>query len=270
MDQLPRDWIEKALKVTGHFEDSADPFGAVSGDFDGMGISLGVLQWNIGQNSLQPLIRALGQAKVVELMPVFGRDLWQAANNTLPNGLAIVRSWQTGATLRAPVRAELKALTHSTAFVEQQIAKATLVAQQAFAAARVFAAEDPAYGQPTLPLFAWFFDVWTQNGGLKGLGFPDVRDFIRANGITRADDVVCDWLSTRPTSLAGAKDAARNASLWRNAVPDNRLSLFVLSFLRAQRSNEQWRADVLNRKATIVVGRGFVHQEQHDLSQLLG
>jgi hypothetical protein len=56
--------IEKALSITGHFEDSDDPFGAVSGNFDGMGISLGVLQWNIGSGSLQPLLKELSTDEI--------------------------------------------------------------------------------------------------------------------------------------------------------------------------------------------------------------
>jgi len=75
---LTKSWVQPALKVTGPFEDSADPLGGVSGDFDGMGISLGVLQWNIGMGSLQPLVKNVGRAAVVDTMPVFGGELWTA------------------------------------------------------------------------------------------------------------------------------------------------------------------------------------------------
>ena len=74
---LAKSWVQTALKVTGHFEDSTDPLGGVSGDFDGMGISVGVLQWNIGMGSLQPLVKNLGRAAVVDTMPVFGGELWK-------------------------------------------------------------------------------------------------------------------------------------------------------------------------------------------------
>jgi hypothetical protein len=42
------DEINKAVAVTGRFENAGDPWSGVTGDFDGMGISCGVLQWNIG------------------------------------------------------------------------------------------------------------------------------------------------------------------------------------------------------------------------------
>ena len=34
-------------------------FAALSGDFDGQGLSLGVCQWNLGQGTLQALLRAM-------------------------------------------------------------------------------------------------------------------------------------------------------------------------------------------------------------------
>lgn len=269
MDEPPKDWVETALRVTGHFEDSEDPLGAVSGDFDGMGISLGVLQWNIGSGSLQPLILPLGLARVLETMPVYGRDLWDACNGNVQHGLSVCRSWQTGATLRKPVLAELKAFTGAPAFVERQIARATRVASSAFSTAKAYAASDPAYGNPTKGLFCWFFDVFTQNGGLKDLDYDDVRGFIAHNGLQRVDDVICDWLATRTDASAGYRDSRSNAALWRDQVPQERLSLLVLSFLRSQLARLEYRGDVLNRKAAIAIGRGWVHRELHDLTKLL-
>ena len=269
MDEAPREWIETALRVTGHFEDSQDPLGAVSGDFDGMGISLGVLQWNIGSNSLQPMVVPLGLASLLETMPVYGRDLWKACTSNVQQGLAICRGWQTGATLRKPVLAELKAFTRSPAFVERQVSRASQVASGAFSAAAKYAAADPAYDSVTKGLFCWFFDVFTQNGGLKGLGYREVKDFVAANGVERADDVICDWLATRTNASAGYRDSRENATMWRDKVPREKLSLLVLSYLRSQLARLEYRGDVLNRKASIAIGRGWVHRELHDLSPLL-
>src|SRR5688572_3374909 len=50
----------RCLSLTGTFETGQVPpecFAGLSGDFDGQGISLGVLQWNFGQDSLQPLLQ---------------------------------------------------------------------------------------------------------------------------------------------------------------------------------------------------------------------
>ncbi|MBO9576873.1 MAG: hypothetical protein J7494_14160 [Sphingobium sp.] len=262
-------WIETALKVTGHFEDSDSPLSAVTGDFDQMGVSLGVLQWNIGSGSLQPMIAPLGQDAVVQLMPTFGRDLWRACTSPIKEGLAICRRWQNGATIKPNVKAELRTFTGSALFVRQQVARATKVAQQAYAAAEQYAAADPSIPSATKAVFCWFFDVYTQNGGLKGLDYDDVRNFIDVHGADKVDDTICDWLAGQPLGGVGAKDATANAQLWRDHIAPENLSLFVLSFLRSQLSRVEYRADVLNRKATIANRVGWVHREKHDLMQLL-
>jgi hypothetical protein len=269
MTDAPDDWIKAALQVTGHFEDSADPLGAVSGDFDGMGISLGVLQWNIGSGSLQPLVLPLGRAAVVDAMPHYGVDLWNACSSDIARGLAIVRGWQVGATLRPAVKQELNAFTGGPVFVPRQIAAAQAVAARAAAAASDWVQASGDRPAVDKALFCWFFDVYTQNGGLKGLTFDDVRAFIAANGVDRADDVICDWLAARGEADAGFRDSLKNAALWRNAVEAGRLPLLVLSYLRALRARTEWRGDVLNRKATIAVGSGWVHLERHELGPLL-
>ena len=262
--QLPESWIRTALRITGHFEDSADPLGGVSGDFDGMGISLGVLQWNIGSGSLQPLVKKVGQQSVVTLMQNCGPDMWTACNSTISKGLSIVRGWQNGQKLKPNPRAELKSFTHGDAFVAQQIAAANHVAQTAFSTVVAWNTE-AGLGDPTVQDFCWFFDVITQNGGMKNVRATDVKNFIQASGANKADDVICDWLAARTQDDAGYKDSRKNAQLWRNSVPDDRLLLFAASYLRSQKSNLAWRADTLNRKATIALGTGWVHLEKHNL-----
>jgi hypothetical protein len=264
---LPKKWIAIALKVTGHFEDSADPLGAVSGDFDGMGISLGVLQWNIGSGSLQPMIRRIGEAPVVALMPVYGRELWSACTSNVATGLAIVRGWQDGSHLRPAVMAELKALVRGPEFTQQQIATATHTAEGAYATGEAWIADYD--GSPIdLHSFCWFFDVRTQNGGLKGVSAQAVKDFIREVGAQRVDDVVCDWLAARGPGDAGYRDARKNALLWRTDAPAAKLPLFAASYLRAMRARLEYRADVLDRKGTIALGSGWVHGELHRLDPL--
>lgn len=266
---IPSDsYVKTALQVTGHFEDSSDPLGGVSGDFDGMGISLGVLQWNIGSGSLQPLVIAADRVSVLNAMPLHGDELWKACNANISQGLAIVRSWQNGHQLRKPILAELKAFTHSQAFVDQQIQKAKVVAEHAWYATLDWNTE-AGTGQPTLHEFCWFFDIMTQNGGLKGISFIDVNNFIKQAGVDKADDLVCDWLESHPYTISGFKDAAKNANLWRDAVPKNSLTLFIASYLRAQKSKSEWRVDVLNRKATIATKQGWVHGEKQDLTKLI-
>lgn len=264
------DWIKTALTVTGHFEDSANPLVAVTNDFDGMGVSLGVLQWNFGSGSLQPLALAAGEAAIRAAMPTIGADFLRACRLPIAQCLAVVRGWQPRGALTPAAKAELRAFTGGPAFVAQQIGAAGKVAAIAYNAATTWAASAPQPKAATKREFAWFFDLVTQNGGLKGLDRGDVDAFVRGHGAARADDAVCDWLAAQPPSVAGFRDAHDNAAKWRNAVPEACLPLFVLSFLRSGLSRPAYRADTLNRKATIAIGSGFVHRERHALDALLG
>ncbi len=262
------EWTETALKVTGHFEDADDPLGGVTGDFDDMGISLGVLQWNIGMGSLQPMVRSIGRAVVTAAMPAYGAELWAACSASVVEGLRIVRGWQPGGHLRPPVAGELKRLALCAPFVAQQIANADKVAERAYGAAAEWASAMTG-GRPDKRQFCWFFDVLTQNGGMKGIAFEDVAGFVRRLGADHTDDVICDWLAARGQDDAGFRDSRRNATQWRDKVADERLPLFVASYLRAMKSRTQYRGDVLNRKATLAIGTGWVHGEQHTLDALL-
>jgi len=75
----PNDWKSAAVAITPGFEVEGDPYQGVSGDFDGMGISCGALQWNIGSKSLQPIVIAVGKPKVAAAMPQLGQEMWTPA-----------------------------------------------------------------------------------------------------------------------------------------------------------------------------------------------
>ena len=223
--QLPEAWIQAALRITGHFEDSADPLGGVSGDFDGMGISLGVLQWNIGSGSLQPLVKKAGRVAVLDAMPVFGTDLWTACNGSIPQGLQIVRAWQHGQELQPKIKTELKSFAHSEAFVAQQVNAARKVAEASWLAAVAWNTSANR-GDPTVQELR-FFDVMTQNGGLKGISSSDAENFITAPdqiGLTIWSAI--DWAGVRiPTMVSGIREKMRSSG----AMPFLRISCYFLS-----------------------------------------
>lgn len=264
---ISKNELDVLIKITGTFENAGDPYQGVSGDFDGQGISCGVLQWNIGQGSLQPLVKAIGKPAVLSAMPSFGNDMWKACESSLSIGLQIVRSWQSGATLKSGPKAELKRLMGSAPMVGQQDAAIRAVAAKAETMADKWAAER-GQSSRTVQDLAWFFDIVTQNSSLKGLGFGDVTAFKKAAGPDKADDLICDWLAATNSKYAGKDDCHENAKLWRNSISGSSLDLLVLGYLRSQKSILQWRGDVLNRKGTLAVKRGRVHGKLFDLSTI--
>jgi hypothetical protein len=261
MDVSP-DWVRTALSTTGHFEDSQRPFSAVSGNFDGMGISVGVLQWNIGSGSLQPLVLATDAATIQATCPTCGSDLLRACKSRPSEGIAIVNAWQTGSQLKSAILAELRSLASSPGFTTQQINAATNVAQRAYNTATQWYA---AWSLELTPqAYCWFFDVYTQNGGVGDVTPGQVDSFVGGDE-HHAVQTVCDWLAGRQTFEHGSRDAIKNATLWRTILGP-RTRLFVASYLRSQKSKLEWRADVLNRKAAIALGNGWVHGEMVTLT----
>ena len=265
MSDVPADWKKAAVAITPGFEVAGDPYEGVSGNFDGMGISCGALQWNIGSGSLQPMVKNVGKAHVVSTMPTFGNDLWNACNTTIAKGLAIVNGWQTGSTLKAKPKAELKAFMGSAPMRAEQDKLIDKVARKAMSEAEKWVAAR-GNGAPSKRLFCWFFDIITQNGGLKGLTFKEVADFIKLNQPDKADDVVCDFLAGKTGTSGHVKDAHKNAGLWRNKAPDEKLEILVMSYLRSNLALPKWRHVVLNRKGTIAIGSGFVNSGKFDFA----
>lgn len=258
--------IDLCVSITGTFENSGDPYVGVTGDFDGMGISCGVLQWNIGSNSLQPLVRLAGQGVVTRTMQTKGADMWTACTSPLATGLAIVRRWQTGNKLDTVVAAELRALLGSQEMRAIQLRRITTIAQSADGLAAAWA-QSMGRTDRSLQELVWFFDILTQNGSMKGLTHHDVEHFIASSGAAGAVDVICDWLANAPNGWWGQGDCVKNAALWRNAVPTDQVDLFVLSYLRASISGQVMaRGVVMNRKGAIAVKRGHVNGTLYDFT----
>lgn len=264
---LDATWVAAAIEITPGFETVGDPYGAVAGDFDGMGISCGALQWNIGMGSLQPMVLGAGEGAVRAVMPVHGVRMWEACNAPVTRGLQIVRAWQSGPTLKAGPKAELKALMGSPAMRAQQQARIDAKAETALAMARNWSmARDGT--EPTKRLFLWFFDIVTQNGGLKGMTPGQVAEFIRLNQPDRVDDIICNFLASRKGASGHVKDAARNAALWRDQANGEKLEILCMSYLRSGSANPRWRHVVLNRKGTITMGKGWVNGGLNEFGHL--
>jgi hypothetical protein len=265
MTDAPADWIKAAVAITPGFEVSGDPYLGVSGDFDGMGISCGALQWNIGQGSLQPLVKRTGKTVVLSAMPTYGAEMWTACNTSVSKGLKIVRGWQTGSTLKAKAKAELKALMGTAAMRAEQDAEIKIVGQVAFDRAEQWA-KDGGGTDPSKRLFCWFFDVVTQNGGLEGLTPQKVAEFIKVNKPDKVDDLICDFLKDKNGTSGHVNDAHKNAGLWRNNATGDKLDILCMTYLRSKTANPIWQHVVINRKGTIAMGKGWVNSGKFDFS----
>lgn len=260
---IPDGWVEAAVAITPGFEVQGDPYLGVSGDFDRMGISCGALQWNIGQNSLQPMVKGAGKPAVLGAMPNSGSAMWEACNASISRGLTIVRGWQNNTVLKPKAKAELRALMATPEMRAQQAARIDRVAQTALDQATRWNRN----AQPSKRMFCWFFDLVTQNGGLDGLSRTEVTEFIAATGTQRTDDLICDFLRGQRGNSGHIRDAHKNADAWRNKANGDKLEILAMSYLRSKTASSTWRHVVLNRKGTIAMGGGWVNSGRWDFAR---
>src|SRR5271157_1912271 len=162
--------LELCLKVSGGFEAGTGPsYTSLTGNFDGQGMSAGILQWNAGQGTLQPLIRAIGDAMGWDKAKTFFSSDIQAFSQ-LPAGASAIqwcldhyiasgtKNLDPGAAVR------WKNFLIQPESVAAQVAMAT--AGTLGHAKREVAAYAPDYTANNRP-YVFFFDLVTQEGSMS-------------------------------------------------------------------------------------------------------
>ena len=211
--------LDKAIRITGRFEGSG--YGNITGDFDGQGLSLGILQWNIGQGTLQPLLMEMNlnhnittRNILLELYNSFNTMLSKTPSEQLVWAKSINSSRKT---IKEPWNSRLIALANSEEFKEIQLNHAKIRGDLALNICNK-------YNLKSERAFALAFDIAVQNGGVKEK--TDLRIAYRASSdVTEKDRML----------------------LIANAVAND--------------SNPTWIEDVRARKLAIVNGVGRVHGE---------
>lgn len=236
-DELPR----RCLTMTATFETSRGPpecFSGVSGDFDGQGISFGVLQWNFGQGSLQPLLQALLAKSGPVMSAVFQSRLPVLQAALAADGdelMHFARSIQDPIrhNLNEPWGGMFKSLGRTPECQTMQVEHARNVFDRAVALAKQ-------YGLWSERAVALMFDILTQNGS--------IRDVTRAQ-------ILADF-------------EAIPADLAREGQEVERME--IVAHRRAEACNPTWVEDVRSRKLCIARGSGLVHGVRYDVGMQFG
>jgi hypothetical protein len=234
----------QCLALTGAFETNQPPpdcFAGLSGDFDGQGLSFGVVQWNIGQGSLQPLLAEMNSNHPDILGQIFGSNysaLVAMLGETLDEQLTWARSIQDPLkhALFEPWAGQFKTLGRQQEFQDIETKYAAGLFRQALALCNDF-------GVTSQRAAALMFDIKVQNGGIKAWVKPQIlSDFqqLSASGQAAGD---------------GALEVAR---------------LRIIASRAAASASPQWIADVQSRKLTIANGEGVVHGNQYNLADQYG
>ena len=226
--------LNRCLALTGTFETSKYPpesFLGLSGDFDEMGISFGVFQWNIGQGTLQPLLRQMFEQHTEVSQSIFHEhfDTVKALGSaSLADQLTFTRSIQVRGEVIEPWKGMLLTLGRTAEFQGVQADHASRIYDQAVQLCGV-------YGLISERAVALMFDIVTQNGSID----PIVKATIFADF----------------TKLSEG--------------PDNEVArMCIVANRRAEAAKKQFVDDVRTRKLTIANGKGVVHGLVYDLADI--
>ncbi|MCH7477731.1 MAG: peptidoglycan-binding protein [SAR324 cluster bacterium] len=232
---------ERCLALTGTFESNKshpEYFATLSGDFDGQGISFGVLQWNFGQNSLQKLL-----GELIADHPALMQDTFQDDYGTLVEALAaskeklmdFARSIQHPVKhyVHQPWRGMFKALGRSEACQALQVKYAGGLDREALELCEE-------YGLWSERAAALMFDVKVQNGSIQR--------------------------AVKARILAEFEELPGNSSREGHEVERMR----IVANRRAEASNARWVEDVRARKLCCANGQGTVHGVPFRLAEQFG
>ncbi|MGE0384489.1 MAG: peptidoglycan-binding protein [Gammaproteobacteria bacterium] len=236
-----QDLGRRCLALSGAFETGEPPpqcFAGLSGDFDGQGLSFGVLQWNVGQRSLQPLMArmlARHRAVVQGIFHDYTAVLQAALAAPQDEQMQFVRRIQHPVkhTVNEPWRGLLRALGRTPEF---QVIQAEAAARLLQAARR----DCGAYGVRSQRALALMFDIRVQNGSI--------------GAVTRAQ-ILADFGAGRDDPDPAQAEVRR---------------LRIIANRRAEAANPRWVEDVRARKLCIAEGEGTVHGIAYDLRAQFG
>jgi len=214
----------------------AEYFGTVSGDFDGQGLSFGILQWNLGSCSLQSLLEAFRRKDNGRFRAIMETDadfMEQVIEAPCDEALSLARLVMLDADgqVQEPWITHFHALGRERVFQEVQVRYMLPQVQKAYSLADEF-------GFHSERAVALFFDILVQNGGIP----PLVR--------TQYEQDIQD--SER--SLGRALDEVER--------------MRILANRQAEAANPKWVNTVRARKLTIVDGEGSVNGISYNLDAL--
>jgi hypothetical protein len=231
---------QRCLALTGTFETSTgapECFCGLAGNFDGQGISFGVLQWNLGQGTLQPMLGDM-IASHRDVAAVIFADALDAVVKMLASPRPRQLQWADSIqdplrhTVFEPWKGQFRALGRTAEFQAIQGKYADSIRSKA-------ASMCDSFGVWTERGLALMFDICVQNGSIS-------RD--------TASKIQADF------SRIALRDPA-SAEVARLQVIANR---------RAEAASAAFVEDVRRRKLTIANGEGTVHNIPYNLEQQFG
>lgn len=225
----------KLLSITGAFEGRG--FTNLAGNFDGQGLSFGILQWNLGQGTLPPLLLQMYKRDPQHFQEIFSSDT-QAFLSILTADRATQLDFAQKINdprkrVIEPWRNRFLRLGLYPPFQQIQVEFSQTLIKQAKVLARLM-------GVKTERGLVLLFDILVQNGGI------------------------------RPSTRQKIFRARQEKEIRLGRLLTEREYLEIIAQYRAQEASPRWRADVLARKLCIIRGQGYVHKRFWNLDKAFG
>ena len=233
--------LDIACQITGSFEGTGQT--NIAGNFDGQGISMGFLQWNLGQGTAQEKILGkyayhYGKEKldsffpspISEVLDLSKSESIQFAEKNILRGINEFKpGWKEA----------FKKFLSTDEVLELQKVAALEIARKA----QSYCNE---YKFDSIRAFCFFFDVVVQNGSMLNIKPSSIMDARARLCINFSEYTQDGWNSLKPSNES--------------------IVLANLIFVRARKN--KWRKDVLSRKLTIAFGSGTVHGKFYNFEKV--
>jgi hypothetical protein len=287
----PASWAMAAFLITTRYETGKRP-AAIDWGTDGQGLSIGAVQWNMGQGTLWEFMRHVNKEAVANTMPRFHDEWWRQARlaSEDKNKRKAAVEWVTS-TLASPdadtFRAEVLAFVQHPLVIDAQRIAIAQRTQQAWTFASELATSAGACSPPFW-MFAMAFDLSVQSvsgyqtalrnalGGLQKAGGPASPAFVGPPERplrNRLHDAVLVHAGAgsdcgRYQGQRGhIRDAADNCYRWLQPIdglsvtdpPEMRWHFLQGVYTASTRVLEKYKAIFFNRKGTLVLGFGAVN-----------
>jgi hypothetical protein len=258
---MSKEILDVCLQVTGAFENGVPNYQGVTGNFDGQGLSVGVLQWCAGQGSLGHLLNEMLQEGMPpEVMDSYFSVPVSSLISMSPSDAKAfcVQHFNSRNKLTPGAKSQWISLLSTQEAVDSQVALATqTVLATATNLANTYCPENP----DNLRVISFMFDLVTQSGGMR-----NSRGAVHPVAIDQVD-------SSQALSYAQAHPNMYNLLL--SALQENTESaplasqLLYYAYERAKLSKPEFVWDAFSRRATIAARKGVVHGSVLDLTELL-
>jgi hypothetical protein len=246
--------LDVCLSITGRFEGGTPSYTALVGDFDGAGMSAGILQFNPLSGTLQKLVSMIGTAMGWTKAKAFFVSDIEAFSKTSPkDGVAFVKAHYLDAA--NPKKLAPAATVAWKAFLSSEEGVA---AQRSYAESTVLSHAKrlalqfvPEYATRSRSI-AFFFDLCTQQGSMTTIKPVPNPSAAACLAFAKLEDPAC-------------------AAIWQEAALTDPLAqnLLYYGYERARQARSLYVWDCLSRRGTIAARKGIADKTHMDFTAQL-